>query len=225
MYGIVLDVMIFFKGCILVRFFQIVICLATLNFCGLAAVAQMQYQIDGRIIDFSRKPVANAQVKLLDRDGIVIDAVTADDTGSFMIKHRKYSVCSLEIVPNPHSGLASALVKPVPGDINRTFLVTLHKGFHLSGKITHNGRGLKSLEVEVTSSDCDREGRSIHAGGTAITGHNGTFNMTVVPGIKKLTVYNHKYPNLMNKFEKELTLSADQQLPDIDLPLSAVPMR
>ncbi len=175
-------------------------------------------EIAGRVLDSQRNPVVNAQVKLLNEKGDTILSTDSANDGSFSLKHGPCVLCTLQVVPDDKSALASALIENIPGDANRRFLVTLQHGFKVKGKITGNGKGLKGLIVKVVAAGDDP--KHVHSGGEARTARDGTFVMNLTPGPKLLTIDNQKYLNFVSKYEHELHVVEDQQLSDINLPIA-----
>ncbi len=174
--------------------------------------------ITGRIIDFSRHPVSGVQVRLSDEKGASLQNGQSDRSGSFELKHKICQTCTLEIIPDAKSGLASALVENIPGGVERHFLLTLQKGFLIRGRIVNQGHGLKGLEVKVSAADSAQDGHHVDAGGSARSSHDGWFEMTLTPGRKKLSIVNTRYANLVNHYEQDFTVTADEELPVISLP-------
>jgi hypothetical protein len=174
--------------------------------------------ISGHVTDFNRRPVAAAQARILDEKGEVLQSVETDAKGSFQLKHKYCVSCNLEVVPDGKTGLASALVENIPGNVTRTFLLCLQQGFRVVGRVVSEERGLKGLEVRVIAQESDEDARRVHAGGFAKTSRDGTFQMTLTPGAKKLSVFNTKYTDLVSKYEQEFIVTADDKLPDIKLP-------
>jgi hypothetical protein len=174
--------------------------------------------ISGLVTDFNRHPVTAAQARILDEKGEILQSVETNAKGAFQLRHKYCISCNLEVVPDEKTGLASALVENIPGNVTRTFLLCLQQGFRVGGRVVSDGRGLKGLEVRVIAQESDQDSRRVHAGGFAKTGRDGTFQMSLTPGAKKLSIFNTKYTNLVSKYEQEFIVTADDELPDIKLP-------
>lgn len=173
-------------------------------------------EIGGRVLDAERNPIANAQVKLLDENGDLLLSTQSSGDGSFALKHRPCVSCALQVVPDDKTSLASALIGRIPGDANRRILVTLQKGFRISGRITGDGKGLKGLLVKVVGPG--DSSKRVYSGGECKTARDGSFAMRLTVGPKTLSVRNEKYMKFASKYDHEFDVSSDQTLPDINLP-------
>jgi hypothetical protein len=173
-------------------------------------------EITGQICNFDHHPIAGAQVRLLDESDNVLQTDQSGHTGSFEIKHSICKTVKLEIVPDTKSGLVSAFIDKIPGEVSRHFLVTLPSGFQVRGRVLGDGRGLKGLNLKVEATGRDRH--QIWSGGWTKTGRDGSFDLTLTPGPKKLTISNAKYTKLLGKFEQDFSVTSDVVLPDISLP-------
>lgn len=184
-----------------------------------SALADVQWEIGGHVHDFDRRPVVGAQVRLLDEHGETLITDNTDESGSFSLKHKLCERCDLEVIPAEKSSLSSALLENIPGNANRTFLLTLKKGFRITGRVISQKHGLKGIEVRITGApESASADRHAHVGGIALTTHDGEWKMTLTPGAKMLTIINNKYTNLVSRYEREFTVTADAHLPEIDLP-------
>ncbi|HEY9778470.1 MAG TPA: carboxypeptidase-like regulatory domain-containing protein [Planktothrix sp.] len=199
--------------------FNIGLCLAILaastSITVCPSFADDDLTIGGRISDHAKEPVAGAQVRLLDQDGSVIKSTNCFSDGSFSISHKACGKCSLEIVPDEKTGLATALIENVAGDKNRDFVVELHQGFQVAGRVSADGKGLRGLTVKVTA--VESENQHVHGGGYAKTSKDGRFHMTLTPGVKQLIVLNQRYPDMAADQSIQFTVTADVELPDIVL--------
>ena len=175
--------------------------------------------IGGRVFDHAHKPITGCSVKVLDEQGDLLRIDKTGNDGSFSIEHKSCSKCMLQIVPSEDSGLATALLDNVPGDKNRNFIVELHHGFEISGRIEHSGKGLKGLIVKAVPIQVGARG-DIHGGGFAITGKDGHFMMTLTPGMKRVSITNSKYDDLVRHHEFEVNVEAPTSLAEISLPKS-----
>jgi hypothetical protein len=50
------------------------------------------------------------------------------------------------------------------------------------------------------------------------TVRGGTFEVNLTPGLKNLAVMNDKYPDYASTFESKLTVTADREISEIQLP-------
>jgi hypothetical protein len=164
--------------------------------------------IGGRITNPAKRPVANAEVRILDEHGDILKSGNCDGDGTFSITHRSCEKCSLVVIPDERTGLATALIDDVAGDESRNFMITLHRGFSVSGRVTFEGKGLKGVPVKVSPVEAAQE--HVHGGGFAKTGRDGRFRMTLTPGKKMLLVLSDRYAG----HGVEFTVTSDMELPD-----------
>lgn len=186
--------------------------------CGKAYSYGMEV-VSGRVTDQHNKPVRSAKVDLWERDGEIFKTAKTNRHGEFKIKHIRCGPCSLEVVAPPKTRLSQAFVEDVPGNEDRSVLVSLRRGFLLEGRIVHNGKGLKDLVVKVYSTEHHKEDKErIYGGGATTTGFRGGFKMVLTPGNKRLVVVNKKYPELARKHQSELTITKDTKIENVELP-------
>jgi hypothetical protein len=176
-------------------------------------------EITGRLTDEDRRPVSGAQVSVSNEKGAVIATEETDKNGSFAIHHEACVVCSLDVVPDEKSGLASAFIENIPGGITRRFIFNLQKGFRINGRIISQGRGVKAVSVKVVSAD-EESSSKVHSGGAAKTARDGSFALTLTPGKKHMTVSTGKSDAANNHFEKDFEVLRDTTLDDISLSAS-----
>jgi hypothetical protein len=174
------------------------------------------FEVGGRVLDAQQNPLTGIQAKLLDPSGNIIDSAQSGDNGVFVLKHKECNTCTLSVTPKDKMPFASALIENIPGNIDRKFSVTLQHGFKVTGRITGGGKGLKGLVVKVTAAD-SYSGK-VHSGGEARTVRGGTFEVNLTPGLKNLAVMNDKYPDYASTFESKLTVTADREISEIQLP-------
>jgi hypothetical protein len=180
------------------------------------AEGEADITIAGRISDHAKHPVSDAQVRLLDEQGNLIKMASCYSDGSFSLVHKSCGKCALEVIPDERTGLATALIDNVSGDKNRNFVVELHRGFSVSGRVTSEGKALKGLGVKVSAVDAGDE--HVQGGGFAKTAREGRFRITLTPGAKQLVVLNQRYPDMAANLSIQFTVTADTELPDIVLP-------
>ncbi len=174
--------------------------------------------ISGKVSTSQKKPFGAVQVILLDQAGNQIASGVTDGHGEFSFKHALCHRCTLEIVPAQDSHYASALIENIPGDASRNFLLSLQRGFTISGRVLAEKKGLKGLAIKAIPAAEGGERKNVHDGGIARTARNGAFQMTLTPGPKKIQVLNDRYQDLAQSFELNLNVTADLQLADIVLP-------
>jgi hypothetical protein len=190
----------------------------TFEQCAFAKDDEHLFEVGGRVLDSQQNPLTRIQAKLLDLKGNPLDASESDVNGVFLLKHKECDFCTLFVSPRDKRPFASALIENIPGNIDRKFSVTLQHGFKVSGTVTGGGKGLRGLVVKVTAAD-SYSGK-VHSGGEARTIHGGTFEVNLTPGLKKLVVMNDKYPEYARTYERKLTVTADKEIPEIQLPVA-----
>ncbi|MBI1270361.1 hypothetical protein GC174_08005 [bacterium] len=175
--------------------------------------------VSGRVTDVHNKPVKFVKVELWEKDGELYQTTSTNRRGEFKIKHDPCGPCFLEVVAPLKSRLAQALVEDIPGNDDRSVLVTLKRGFLIRGKVLHQGKPLRDLVIKVYSEDhaTDDSART-YGGGAARTGLMGGFEMVLTPGEKRIVVLNNRYPELSPRYEAKLKVIEDAQLADIEIP-------
>lgn len=176
------------------------------------------FTIRGRVVDAAHKPVKGATVKLLSESGDLIKDESTGPDGSFALEHKHTEKCILEVTPLGTSGMAMALFDGVPGDKDRSVVVELHKGFAVHGRVTHDGKGLKGLQVKAMPVKGEHEPSNIHGGGFALTDKQGQFTLTLTPGHKKVSIHNTRYTDLVSKYDMDVSVHAPMELSEVFLP-------
>jgi len=197
-----------------------IIAAGVLLFCVTGATADREPlpKVSGRITNEAKRPCANVEVRLFDENGELLKSTDSDGEGQFVCEHRNCHKCMLEIIPGDKTGLATALLDNIAGDKNHSFLVELHHGFVVSGRVISEGKGLKGIVVKVSPSDTGASGHAdVHGGGFATTGRDGRFHMTLTPGAKQLHIYNTKYDELTRQHRQHFTVTGELVLEDIVL--------
>jgi hypothetical protein len=182
-------------------------------------VNEKQPALVGRVTDSDLKPLAGVQLKLTSPDtNLKITAVTKGD-GSFSIAHDPCKICQLEVYPPKDSKLASALLDNLSGESTRRLIIQLREGIHVMGKVTGGGKGLKGLDLTFVPVDASTSKRSsVHGSGMTKTGKNGSFSLTVTPGMNQLTIDNDRYPEFKDHFETKVNVTGGGDIPDLVLP-------
>ncbi len=176
------------------------------------------FSISGRVVDQAQKPVGGVTVLLWEKDGDLSLEKKTNGDGEFKFEHNPCGDLCLEVTPDHHMKMASALIESLPGGETRKMIVELKKGFLVTGRVTHEGKGLKGLIVRVTPVGAIDKRSKVHGGGADETGRGGTFNLILTGGQKKLVVLNDKYPEYAHHVEKMFSVSDDYHLGKIDLP-------
>ena len=173
--------------------------------------------ISGRVVDQDAKPIADVTVQLWETNGdLTLDAKTNND-GAFKFLHKNCGKLCLEVLPDRKLKLASALLENLPGGETRKMIVELKRGFLVTGRVVHGKKGLKDLLVRVKPVNAKDARARVHGGGTTETEKNGSFDLVLTAGEKKLQVINDKYPNFAKHEEKVFTVTEDMHLGKIEL--------
>lgn len=173
-----------------------------------------QHVLKGRILDEHGHPVAKARVILKSEDDDTTLTATTDGRGSFRIHYPQCSFFNFEVQPPAKTSLASAAFDHVSGQAGKHFIVRLHRGFSVTGRVVTRKNGLKGLTVRVM----DRAGKDVHGGGTARTGADGEFTLMLTPGAKTLEIVNDRYLELAGSASFPCVVTADTALGDLELP-------
>ncbi len=158
------------------------------------------------------------QVILLNQTGVQIATGMTGERGGFSFKHTLCRRCTLQILPNMDTHYACAVIEDIPGDTNRNFLLSLQRGFTITGKVVSGKKGLKGIGLRAVSLDTNAEGKKVYDGGLAITGRNGIFTMILTPGHKKIEITNSHFSELEGTTETMIDVIGDAQLPEIEIP-------
>ncbi len=176
------------------------------------------FSISGRVVDQAQKPVGGVTVLLWEQDGDLTMEKKSNGAGEFSFEHKPCGDLSLEVKPDQQLKMASALLENLPGGETRKIIVELKKGFLVTGRVTHDGKGLKGLIVRVTAVGAIDKRTKVHGGGADETGRGGAFDLILTPGQKKLLIINDKYPQYARHLEKTFTVSDDSHLGKLELP-------
>jgi hypothetical protein len=194
---------------------------ALFSACTLTALpaSALDKVISGQVRDDRNKTMSGVRVELWNTDNTVAMSTRTDDEGKFSFTHEKCGPCFLEVFAPKNSNLASALVDEVPGDEARSVIVTLKKGYPVTGRVTCAGKGLKGIVVKAYSSDHARDKKArVYGGGAVITERNGSFEMILTPGDKKIVLLNKKYDNVAKNASIATKVITDTDLGDIEMP-------
>ncbi len=184
------------------------------------AAAQLDTSTDfrGMVTDPSNKPLGHVRVYLKESDGTTVASTATDGRGRFSISSTSGERLSLEFVPKPKSGLATALYENLPPRQDRQLIVHLPRGFKVTGRVVAAGNGLKGLTVKVTAVKPDNERERVYGGGLTTTVSDGRFTVWLMPGRKWLYVLNERYYDRVSKIKQAFTVTGDMDLADIQLP-------
>lgn len=184
------------------------------------AVSAESTFLKGKVLDAEGKPVGGAKIIVHDEDKAEDSSGKSDGKGNFAVEHEPCNSLSFDVVPNPKSGYSRAHYAHVSGEQSKHFIVQLHKGFKVSGRILAEGGGVKGLEVKFIGKD-EGVGTShvVHGGGVATTDGDGEYELLLTPGKKLVQIKNELYSNLSPVYQHEVTITSDTKLPDMTLPL------
>lgn len=182
-----------------------------------AAQAQPTVRTSGRLVNLKGDGVASIPVYLWEEKGPLSLAAKTGPDGKFDFEHPVCGALTLEILPPVKTSYACAVVDEVPGDQNHKLIVEMHLGHLISGRVAHEGKGIKGVVVRIRPIELDKHGSQIdytsleravriHGGGTTTTAKDGAFTLVITPGLKQLTVINNKYAKFEKKVEHSLTV-------------------
>ncbi len=199
---------------------RLVILCAGLSFLIPAIAKAGEHNVHGTVLDEANEPVRWVQVQLWSKDGSISESTETDRKGEFEIVHAPNATqCFLEVIAPSKLGLASAIVEGIPGNETRNVIVTLKKGFLVSGRVVGNDKGLKGIIVKAISADLNKNEKArIHGGGAVVTDRGGKFEMVLTPGRKKLVLLNKQYSEFSDHAEIDVTVSADTDIGNIEVP-------
>jgi hypothetical protein len=176
------------------------------------------FSISGRVVDQRQKPLAGVPVLLWESDGDLSMESKSNGTGEFKFDHKPCGDLCLEVSPEHRLKLASALIENLPGGETRKMIVELKGGYLVTGRVTHQGKGLKGLIVRVKPLGVTDKRTKVHGGGADETGRGGAFNLILTGGEKKLVILNDKYPQFSRHLQQTFSVSDDTHLGKIELP-------
>ncbi len=174
--------------------------------------------ISGTISTAAKKPMPGVQVILLNQTGVQLSSGVTGERGGFSFKHTLCRRCTLQVLPNLDTHYACAVIENIPGDTNRNFLLSLQRGFTVTGRVVSGKKGLKGIGLRAISLDPNTDGKQVYDGGLAITGRNGTFTMILTPGHKKIEITNSHFSELEGSTEMTIDVIGDAQLQEIEIP-------
>ncbi len=186
---------------------------------GLSQEQEEATKLQGKIVNSEGRPVAGARIILHDDESRAVVNGRSDADGDFEISHEPCSTMSFDVFPPEKTGLATAHYAQVAGDITKHFIVQLHKGFRVTGRVLAEGQGLRGLEITATGNEGEGHSATIHGGGATRTRNNGEFTLILTPGKKIFQIKNELYSNLSPVYQHEFTITTDVHLPDMKLPL------
>jgi len=187
-----------------------------------AALSQEQEEttkLQGKIVNSEGRPIGGARIVVHDDDSRTVINGRSDGDGDFEIKHEPCTSLTFDVFPPEKTGLATAHYAQVAGDITKHFIVQLHKGFRVTGRVLAEGQGLRGLEITALGHEGEGHSATIHGGGDTHTKYNGEFTLILTPGKKILQIKNEMYSNLSPVYQHEFTITGDVRLRDMTLPL------
>lgn len=193
-----------------------VVAVSSLNQLAIAESSALK----GRVLDSEGNPIAGVKIVVHDEDRQEETTGRSDGKGNFEVKHEPCNLLSFDVFPSHKSGFSHAHYAHVSGEVTKQFIVRLHKGFEVTGRILAEGEGIKGLEIKIIGKD-DGNGtsHSIHGGGVTKTKNGGEYAFHLTPGKKILQIKNDVYSNLSPIYQHEITITGDVRLPDMTLPL------
>ncbi|MBX9688290.1 MAG: carboxypeptidase-like regulatory domain-containing protein [Candidatus Obscuribacterales bacterium] len=174
--------------------------------------------LKGKVLDSAGKPISGAKIIIHNEDSHQELSGRSDGDGDFEIEHAPCSSLSFDVIPSKKSGFTSAHYAHVGGESSKHFIVQLHKGFQVSGRVLAEGQGIKGLEIHAFGHEPGTHS-TVHGGGKTKSNNNGEFTLFLTPGKKTIQIKNDIYSNLSPVYQHEFTITGDTRLPDMTLPL------
>ena len=139
--------------------------------------------LSGIVTDPEGAPIPGAMVSVWNSDGLwsMESAVTAED-GGYRIDGLRPDSYTVSVGPPDDSQLSSEVVKDVAVGEDRVLDIELGPGLVIAGRITDvDGDPVAGIYVWAM-------GPALAAGSTAVTGADGSYRLTVMPGQHTLTL-------------------------------------
>lgn len=184
---------------------------------GTAVSAQEATRLKGKVIDVEGHPLAGVRIVIHNGDKNEEVSGRSNGKGNFSLEHSPSSSLSFDVYPPEKLGLTAAHYSNVSGEFSKHFIVKLHKGFRVTGRVLAEGQGVKNLQVRAFGQD--GADATVHGGGLTSTRGNGEFVLLLTPGKKTIQIRNDVYSNLSPLYQHEFTVTSDMCLPDMTLPL------
>lgn len=179
--------------------------------------------MSGQVRDYNNKVVEGIKVALWNTDNSVSLTTKTDAKGKFSFTHEKCGPLFIEVFAPKESNMASALVDDVPGDEARSVIITLKKGYPVTGRVLCDGKGLKGIVVKAYSKDHHRDQKArIYGGGAVETERGGRFSLTLTPGDKKIVLLNKKYDKVAKSANISTKIISETDLGDLEMPAARV---
>jgi hypothetical protein len=186
------------------------------NYPALAADSAL---LKGKVLSPDGIPVGGVKIVIYNEDTRAEISGHSDRRGDFEIEHLQCSTLSFDVLPPEKTGLTSAHYAHVSGEATTHFIVKLHRGFHVTGRVLAEGQGIKGLEIKAISMDSEGSPVVAHGGGLTRTRGNGEYFLLLTPGKKTIQIKNDMFSNLSPLYQHEFTITGDVRLPDMTLPL------
>jgi hypothetical protein len=182
--------------------------------------AEEQMMLKGKVLSPEHHPVAGAKIFIHDEENGAEIKGSSDGKGKFSIKHAACSFFSFDVIPPSNASLSRAHFQHVSGEAGKHFIVQLHKGFAVTGRVVAGGVGIKGLLVKAAPNDTSMSNvEVVHGGGATRTGRNGEFQLVLTPGQKIIEISNDRYSDLATAARHPVAISGDTRVPDINLPV------
>lgn len=185
--------------------------------CSLPCFADRNPLLKGKVVDQQGAPVKGAKIICRNIDGGHIVTGSSDGHGAFVLEHLPCNHMSFKVIPPMKTSLTSARFESVPGDSNKQFIVQLHRGFFVRGKVTGGNKGLKGLKLKFIAADIKNKDEAVHGGAEATTDSTGDFSVVLTPGQKQIEIHNTRYPQWQEVTRQQCQITDDASLPEIKL--------
>lgn len=174
--------------------------------------------LKGKVMDPKGHPVNGAKIVVHDEDHDEYHTGKSNDKGEFEVEHTPCKALAFDVLPPVKLALSPAHYGNVKGELSKHFIVQLHQGFKVSGRITSEGQALKGIDIKFNAHESAGRSDTIHGGGYTTTKGDGTFSLLLAPGKKVIEIRNDRYPKLSPLYQHEVTISGETALPEISLP-------
>src|SRR5438128_2075901 len=102
---------------------------------GQVQAQESKIDLAGKVVNEDNHPVNHVLVVARERDGKTVLTAHTDGLGRFDIWRWPSARCTVQVVPPEKTGLAQALLTNVPAEEDRHFIVVVHKGYHVRGRV------------------------------------------------------------------------------------------
>lgn len=169
-------------------------------------------------MDKHGKPVNGAKIVVHDEDHDEYHSGKSNVKGEFEVEHMPCKNMAFDVLPPEKLALSPAHYGHVTGELSKHFIVQLHQGFRVTGRILSGGQGLKGIDIKFNAHESAGHSDTIHGGGYTTTKGDGSFSLLLTPGKKVMEIRNDRYAKLSPIYQHEVTITGETTLPEMSLP-------